>query len=179
MDNEHHPHDVTTIAGDGSIGFRDGRGTQSQFNRPCGVAVDNNNNIIVADTCNNRIRRISPDGDVTTIAGDGSRGFRDGRGTQSQFNGPSGVAVDNNNNIIVADKQNNRIRRISPDGDVTTIAGDGSGGFRDGRGTQSQFNQPYGVAVDNNNNIIVADACNNRIRRISPDGDVIVAQDTR
>ena len=158
--------DVITIAGDGTFGFMDGLSTAAQFRFTSGVAIDGFGNIIVADFQNNRIRQISPDGVVTTIAGDGTSGFMDGPGTAAQFFGPVDVAIDGSGNIIVADFQNNRIRKISSGGVVTTIAGDGTFGFMDGPGTAAQFNLPVKVAIDGFGNIIVADESNHRIRQI-------------
>ena len=164
--------DVITIAGDGTFGFMDGLSTAAQFRFTSGVAIDGFGNIIVADFQNNRIRQISPDGVVTTIAGDGTSGFMDGPGTAAQFFGPAGVAIDGLGNIIVADQSNHRIRQIGPDGVVTTIAGDGTSGFMDGPGTAAQFFGPVDVAIDGSGNIIVADFQNNRIRKISSGGVV-------
>eukprot|EP00937_MAST-01D_sp_MAST-1D-sp2_P007871 g7871.t1 len=164
--------DVTTVAGSGSSSFADGHGTSAHFNLPVGVAVDGDGNIIVADQTNHRIRKITPRGDVTTVAGSGSSSFADGHGTSAHFNNPVGVAVDGEGNIIVADYNNHRIRKITPSGDVTTVAGSGSSSFADGHGTSAHFNLPRGVAVDGEGNIIVADYNNHRIRKITPSGDV-------
>ena len=115
---------------------------------PHGVAVDGEGNIIFADAESHRICKISPDGNVSTLAGSGSADWGDGQGTQAHFYCPYGVAVDGNDNIIVADFGNHRIRKISPDGNVSTLAGSGSADWGDGQGTQAHFNDPYGVAVD-------------------------------
>eukprot|EP00976_Prorocentrum_cordatum_P086915 1186699-Prorocentrum_minimum.AAC.2 len=160
---------VSTLAGTGKKGHRDGEGTVAQFRSPRGVAVvHGDNSVIVADMDNNRIRKISPQGLVSTLAGTGARGHRDGEGTAvAQFNGPVGVEVDGEGNIIVADLSNNRIRKISPQGLVSTLAGTGEEGRRDGEGTTAQFNFPNDVAVDREGNVIVADTLNHRIRKIS------------
>src|SRR5689334_8095985 len=112
---------VTTLAG-GSEGFADGTGAQASFNTPSGIAIDADGNLYVADTGNNRIRKVTPQGVVTTVAGDGTAGYVDGQAAQARFNGPIGVAVGGDGNIYVADTYNDRIRRISPEGQVTTIA---------------------------------------------------------
>ena len=128
---------VSVIAGSGRENFGDSQGAQAHFNCPRGVAVDGEGNIVVADTANHRIRKISPDGNVSTLAGSGNRGFEDGQGAQAHFNCPQGVAVDEEGNIIVADTGNNRIRKIdTSNGVTTTLAGSAtSTPFADGTGT--------------------------------------------
>jgi sugar lactone lactonase YvrE len=162
---------VTTIAG-GSPGFADGTGAAAKFYSPQGLAIDAAGNIIVADIGNSRIRKISPAGVVTTIAGDGTYGFADGTGATAKFYGPTDVAIDASGNIIVVDYSNHRIRKISPAGVVTTIAGDGTLGYADGAAATAKFTYPTGVAIDKYGNIIVGDAGNYRIRKISPSGIV-------
>ena len=103
---------VSVVAGSGEAGFGDGQGAQAHFNEPASVAVDGDGNIIVADIFNHRIRKISPDGNVSTLAGSGEAGFGDGQGAQAHFCSPGGVAVDGDGNIIVADMNNHRIRKI-------------------------------------------------------------------
>jgi sugar lactone lactonase YvrE len=160
---------VTTLAGS-SQGFLDGFGTAAQFSGPYGVAVDLNGTIYVADTFNNRIRMISSSGNVTTLAGS-SEGSSDGVGTAAQFKRPSGVAVNSNGTIYVADFADYKIRKISSSGNVTTLAGS-SEGSSDGVGTAAKFRVPFGVAVDSNGIVYVADSGNHRIRMISPSGNV-------
>jgi sugar lactone lactonase YvrE len=122
----------------------------------------------VADSGNNRIRKISSDGVVTTLAGSGTSGFADGTGTAARFYSPYGVAVDSGGNVYVADSGNARIRKISSGGVVTTLAGGGTSGFADGTGMAARFNLPYGVAVDSAGNVYVGDYLFFRIRKISP-----------
>ena len=171
---------VTTIAGTAGVtGSSDGTGGGAQFSRPYGVAVDGSGNVYVADTGNSTIREITPSGVVTTIAGAaGVIGGSNGTGNAAQFNNPCGVAVDGSGNIYVADTQNSIIRKITPAGVVTTLAGytsrsgaDGSG-YADGAGNVAQFNYPCGVAVDNSGNVYVADTGNRMIRMITPAGVV-------
>ena len=148
---------VTTLAG-GKEGFADGGGSQASFHTPSGLAIDSAGNLYVADTGNNRIRKVTPEGVVSTIAGDGFTGYVDGAAAQAQFNGPIGVAVDVNGNVYVADTYNDRIRKISTDGQVTTIAG--------------AFNTPCAVVAASDGSVIVADTGNNQIQKISTDGNV-------
>ena len=163
---------VQTIAGSGE-GFADGNALQSQFNTPSGVAIDRSGNIIIADTSNNRIRKLSSDGSrVSTIAGSGVAGFKDGPADEAQFDGPIGLAVDEKGNVYVADTYNDSIRRIGTDGDVTTVAGTGAPGFDDGNSTTAAFDTPSGVAVDKNGTLFVADTANHAVRRINVQGEV-------
>jgi len=163
---------VTTFAGSGSNASADGAGTSASFYFPCGVAVDASGTAYVADTFNNRIRKITSAGVVTTLAGSGSRAFADGVGTSASFHNPYGVAVDASGTVYVADNGNNRIRMVSAAGVVTTLAGSGSGAFADGVGTSASFFYPFGVAVDASGTVYVADESNNRIRKITSAGVV-------
>ena len=160
---------VSSLAGS-TRGFRDGSGRSAQFNGPSGVAVDAEGNVYVTDLVNHRIRKITPEGLVSTLAGS-TQGFRDGAGTSAQFNGPSGVAVDAEGNVYVADQLNHRIRKITPEGLVSTFAGS-TRGFGDGAGRSAQFNGPSGVEVDAEGNVYVADENNSLIRKITPEGEV-------
>jgi sugar lactone lactonase YvrE len=163
---------LTTLAGGSAAGFADGTGTSAQFTNPRGVAVDASGTVYVADHNNHRIRKVSPTGVVTTLAGSGTNGYSDGTGTSASFNYPMGVAVDASGTIYVADYNNNRIRKVSPTGVVTTLAGSGAWSFGDGTGTSASFNYPTGVAVDASGNVYVADSSNHRIRKVSPTGVV-------
>ncbi len=165
---------VTTLAGNGSAMFANGVGTSASFNSPYGVAVDSSGNVIVADQANQRIRKVTLDGVVTTLAGDGFGAWApnvgrwiDGTGSGASFNKPSGVVVDSNGNVIVGDQGNNRIRKVTSGGVVTTLAGSGSAAFADGTGTGASFSYPFGVAVDSSGNVIVAEDYNYRIRKIT------------
>ena len=162
---------VSTLAGDGYTGSSDGTGSSARFYYPSGIAVDSDGNIYIADKNNNRIRKISAAGVVTTLAGS-SYGYFDGSGDDAKFRYPLDLAVDATGNVYVADTDNHTIRKILPDGTVTTIAGSGSSGSTDGTGTQASFNSPSGVTVDNSGNIYVADKNNNRIRKVASTGVV-------
>jgi hypothetical protein len=196
---------VSTLAGDiddltngnGNAGYAEGTGTNAWFNFPNSTATDGAGNIYVADTYNNLIRKITPAGVVTTLAGDtydltnggytggpnaANAGYADG--TNAQFNYPSGIATDASGNVYVADTYNELIRKITPAGVVTTLAGDtydltnggynteASIGYADGPGAAAKFDFPADVSVDASGNVYVADANNNLIREITPAGVV-------
>jgi sugar lactone lactonase YvrE len=158
---------ITTLAGSGTPGFADATGTAAKFSCPEGLAVDGAGNLYVADTFNYRIRKISPTGVVSTLAGSGARGHRDGTGASAQFWEPVGVAVDAAGSVYVGDTDGNRIRKITPTGEVSTLAGTGPGGLVEGPATAAQFDAPSGVAVDALGNLYVADRNNHRIRKVT------------
>ena len=160
---------VSTLAGS-TVGSSDGIGKNAEFAYPTGTAVDGQGNVYVADSGNHQIRIIAPDGTVGTFAGS-TKGFADGMGTTAQFDAPYGVAVDRQGQVYVADANNHRVRKISPEGMVTTLAGS-TMGSADGVGTEAQFNFPRGVAVDLEGNVYVADTKNLAIRKVTPDGTV-------
>jgi sugar lactone lactonase YvrE len=162
---------VETVSGSAE-GFADSDSVSSLFNTPSGIAVDRRGNLFVADTGNNRIRKIDSDGKVSTVAGSGGQGFKDGSSDQAEFDAPVGVAVDNDGNVFVADTYNDRIRKILPTGEVHTLAGNGVRGLIDGPAGEASFDTPCGIAVDNRGNIFVADTGNDAIRMISEEGDV-------
>jgi len=162
---------VSTFAGNGKEGYKDGFGSTAQFNSPIGVAADFDGNVYVADTFNHRIRKITPRGAVSTLAG-GKKGYEDGIDTEAQFNLPTDVAVDSDDSIYVADTLNHCVRKVTPAGEVSTLAGIGTEGYRDGPGSEARFNYPTGVAVNFDGNIYVADTNSYRIRKITPAGVV-------
>ncbi len=162
---------VASLAG-GEEGFKDGLGARASFHTPSGLAMDAAGNIYVADTGNHAIRKISPQGQVTTLAGSGRAGYRDGAAAQAQFNGPIGVAVDALGVVYVADTYNDRIRRISPQGLVSTLAGGKFPGDRDGRGSAARFDNPTALALDSAGILWVADTRNDAVRRVTPEGQV-------
>ena len=167
---------VTTIAGSpGAAGSTDGTGSAARFSHPIGAAgVDVNGNIYVADANNDTIRKVTPGGVVTTLAGSpGIPGSADGAGSAARFSEPYGVAVDNDGNIYVVDSGNDTVRKVTPSGVVTTLAGSpGIPGSDDGAGSVARFNNPQGVAVDSSGTIYIADTVNETIRAITPGGVV-------
>jgi sugar lactone lactonase YvrE len=142
------------------------------FSNPQGVVADAQGNVYVADGFNNRIRKITPTGDVTTYAGNGNPGFADGPAATAEFYAPQGIAIDAQGNLYVADIGNNSIRKISTLGVVSTFAGNGIRGYVNGAAATAQFNNPQGVAVDASGNVFVADRSNNLIRKITAAGVV-------
>ncbi|HEY9001813.1 MAG TPA: NHL repeat-containing protein [Mucilaginibacter sp.] len=164
---------VTVFAGSGNPGSADGLKTAASFNYPSAIVSDKDQNLYVADAGNNTIRKITPDGMVTTLAGNGIAGFADGKGSAALFKYPQGITIDGDNNLYVADGQNNMIRKVDLNGNVTTIAGSGSPGHQDGVGRQATFNYPLGLSTDASGNIYVADD-NGRIRKITVTKKVVV-----
>ena len=154
---------VSTLAGNGTAAFADGSGTSALFYYPSGLSLDGAGNVYVADSGNNLIRKISTSGVVSTFAGSGSAAFADGTGTSASFYFPSGLALDTSGNVYVADLFNKLVRKVTPNGTVSTF-GPSFGGW--------EFAQPRGVAVDRAGNVYVADSGNNRIAMISPSGVV-------
>jgi kumamolisin len=166
---------ISTFAGQvTTAGNTNGTGTGATLNIPSGVMADGNGNIYVADYSNNVIRKITPDGVVSTPYGNGTAGFQNGNGTSTEFNGPNAIAIDSSGNLYVADSNNNAIRKIIPSsGAVSTLAGSGAAGSHNSNtGTSATFNSPQGVAVDSSGNAYVADSGNDLIRKITSAGKV-------
>ena len=162
---------VTTLAG-GSEGFADGAGASASFNTPSALVFGPDGNLYVADTGNNRIRKITPDGTVSTVAGDGTAGYVDGPAAKAQFNGPIGLSISREGDIYVADTYNDVIRMITTEGEVTTVAGGGTPGYADGEQKLALFDTPSGIIVVENSSLIVADTGNRRLRKVSAEGNV-------
>ena len=163
---------VSTFSGEGYQAFSDGPGNLAHFNGVSGIAIDTSGYVYVADDFNNRIRKISPQGFVSTLAGTGATGANNGPGSTATFSSPTGVAVDVSGNVFVADSQNNAIRKITSGGSVSTLAGTGAAGAGDGPGTSATFHSPSGIAIDVAGNLYVTDTANNKIRKITSTGVV-------
>ncbi|MBM4343907.1 MAG: SMP-30/gluconolactonase/LRE family protein [Deltaproteobacteria bacterium] len=162
---------VDTFAGS-AAGFGDDKGTAAKFNFPYGAASDGAGNLYVADSANNRIRKVAPDGAVTTLAGQSSPGLLDGKGGNAQFNNPYGVAVDAKGDVWVLDTLNHMVRKVTAGGDATSIAGAGVAGFQNGTGANARFNRPHSAAFGPGGILVVADTYNHRIRRVTDTGVV-------
>lgn len=160
---------VTTLAGAPfQLGATDGPGSSARFFLPYGVAVDAAGNVYVADAGNHVIRKISPAGDVSTLAGAALQpGFVDGTGSGARFSTPFDIALDSGGNLYVADSENHAIRRVTPAGAVTTLAGTTTSGATNGTIAEARFNTPRGVSLDNAGNIFVADYGNSTLRLIA------------
>lgn len=156
--------DVTTVPG-GTHGVANG-------DPPRGLAVDSSGNCYLADTNKQRVLKVKPDGQVSTLAGDGTFGFANGPGNTAQFSEPGALAVDERGAVYVADTQNYRIRKIEPDGQVSTFAGSGTQGFADGPAATAQFGFITSILLDGAGNLYVSDNGNRRIRKIDAAGRV-------
>ncbi|MGH9692845.1 MAG: hypothetical protein ACRD5Z_01795, partial [Bryobacteraceae bacterium] len=165
------PYSFSTFAGAAGIpGSSDGTGGAARFSSPSQIAIDQGNNLFLADTGNHTIRKITPAGVVTTVAGlAGQSGSADGTGSNARFSSPIGVAVDQSGNLFIGDSDNDTIRKITPGGVVTTFAGvAGVAGNADGTGSAARFNGPRGLAIDPAGNLYVCDTFNNTIRKVTP-----------
>jgi DNA-binding beta-propeller fold protein YncE len=181
------PHgSVGTLAGSGDYGkliggYHDGPANEAQFNRPYDVEVDAEGNLYVAGYFNNVIRRISPDGDVTTLAGNGWLGHADGMGTAAQLAYPNRLALDPRGYLYVTEGHSsdlgewvsgNRVRKVTLRGQVTTLAGSGAASYANGPAMLAEFDTPMGVDVDSNGNVYVSEYLNHCIRLITSEGQV-------
>ena len=178
---------ITTVAGNGDAGFEgdDGPAILASLNRPAAVFVDEAGTLYIADTSNHRIRAVDGSGTITTVAGNGTAGFGGdgGPATEASLNTPHGIFVTASGEILFCDTQNHRLRRISPDGTIATVAGTGAPGFSGDTGapgfsgdtgpaTEADLNRPHDVTVDQQGNIYIADTNNHRVRRVAVDGGI-------
>ena len=167
---------LTRVAGGGTLGGFSGDGglaVDAQLTFPNGLAVDSAGNLYIADTFDLRVRKVSTSGIITTVAGGGANYSGDGGpATSAALSSPYAVAVDASGNLYIADTGANRIRKVSPSGIITTVAGNGSGGYSGdgGPATSATLNNPYGLAVDAFGNLYISDSNNARIRKVSPSG---------
>jgi sugar lactone lactonase YvrE len=153
-----------------------GPAAQGELSFPLGVAIDADGNLYLADSENHRVRRVNRDGIIETVAGTGAPGFAGDGGvaTAAQLNAPAGLAIDHNGNLWIVDSGNHRLRKMTPDQKITTVAGTGTRGFAGdgGPAANAQLNFPIAVAVDSHGNAFVADSHNYRVRKITPDGTI-------
>jgi trimeric autotransporter adhesin len=169
---------VSTYAGNGNAAYfgDGGQATSASINAPEGLALDAAGNLYIADTNDNAIRKVTPDGLITTIAGNGLTGFAGdgGLATRAQLNRPRAVAVDSAGNVYVADTGNHRVRRVDTAGNIATIAGNGATDFLpdDSAGINSSLSDPRGVAVDSEGNVYISDTGHNRVRKLFPTGAI-------
>lgn len=164
---------VSTLAGSGSFSSVDGNGTSASFNQPSGIAFDAQGNLFVGDSQGQKIRKVAPDLEVSTFAGSGAQGTADGTGTNATFSVPAGIAFDAAGNMLVTEFGSHVIRKITPQGVVTTPFGKRStSGSVDGTGNDATFSFPVGIAIDSSGSIYVANSTTHVIRRITPDGMV-------
>jgi len=169
---------ITTVAGNGQYGFSGdgGPATAARLSYPSGVAVATDGSLLIGDYGNHRIRRVGPDGRITTVAGNGQAGFSGdgGPATAAHLNCPHSVAIGADGSLLIADYHNHRIRRVGPDGRITTVAGNGESGFSGdgGPATAARLNYPPGVAIGADGSVLIADYFNDRIRRVGPDGRI-------
>jgi len=172
---------MTTLAGTGSESSRDadnqgliqdGPALNADFNWPADLAADPAGNLYIADRYNHAIRKLSPEGQVSTLAGNGSAGYEEGTGKKASFNEPMGIVLGPDQALYVSDSQNNVIRRVTLLGEVTTFAGSGQAGSRDDQADRAEFRTPAGLDFDKAGNLYVADRLNHRIRLIGKDKKV-------
>jgi sugar lactone lactonase YvrE len=159
---------VSTLAGNGTVGFVNGEGAQAEFDQASDLAISSNGDLYVADWLNSVVRKISlSTGTVSTFAGTGTQGFFNGSLTSSTFNGVAHVAFDKSGNLFIADEQNNSIREVTSSGSVLTVAGRGTAGYVSGLANLAAFNTPGNLVVDANGDIYIADTGNQVVRKIT------------
>jgi sugar lactone lactonase YvrE len=169
---------ISTIAGTGTAGYRgdSGPAASAQLNWPRDVAVDDAGTVYIVDSSNHRVRRITADGTISTVAGTGRAGFGGdgGPAASAQLNVPFGLAVSSTGVLYIAEYNNNRVRRVTPDGKISTVAGTGIAGSAGdgGPAVSAQLNRPQAVAVDESGNLYIADSHNHRVRMVAADGTI-------
>jgi sugar lactone lactonase YvrE len=170
---------ITTVAGNGTFAFSgdNGPATNASLSNPTGVTLDAFGNLYIADYANNRIRMVSPSGIITTVAGNGTQGYSgdNGPATSAELYYPTGVAADSYGNLYIADTNNSRIRQVSPNGIITTVAGDGVAGYSgdNAAATSAELSHPLSMSVDSFGNLYIADQLNNRVRMVTASTGII------
>ena len=150
--------------------FADGQRATARFNQPYNVRIDGQGRLWVPDQLNHAVRRVTPAGEVTTVAGAGKAGYADGPAATARFDNPTGVAPLPNGAVVVADRNNNRLRLVTPDGAVATLAGAGEAGFADGTAASARFNQPLDVEFDDSmSRVLVSEDKGHRLRVLPKD----------
>lgn len=169
---------IGTVAGTGTAGFSGdgGPAAKAQVNYPLGVAVDSSGALYISDHGNNRVRKVSADGKISTVAGTGVAGFKGdgGPAASAQLNRPYALAVDDADILYITDGNNHRVRKVAADGTISTVAGTGTAGFSGdgGPATSAQLNLPLGVVVDSAGTLYISDYNNHRVRKVAPDGKI-------
>jgi sugar lactone lactonase YvrE len=169
---------IATFAGTGAAGYGGdgGPAAQAQLDTPQGLAADSAGNVYIADTLNNRVRRVDTDGTITTVAGAGEAGYAgDGKpGREAKLNLPTGLAIGFGDTLFIADTGNNVVRQLGPDGVIQTVAGTGEAGYRGdpGPATSAVLHAPAGLAFDDEGNLYIADTLNQRVRRVDVNGQI-------
>ncbi|RKT54564.1 RICIN domain-containing protein [Saccharothrix australiensis] len=175
---------ITTVAGTGTAGYGgdNGPATAAALKSPMGVALDSAGALYIADRDNHRVRKVTADGRITTVAGTGAAGFGgdDGPATAAALKSPTRVALDSAGTLYLADSGNHRLRKVTPDGTITTVAGTGTAGSSgdNGPAANATLNNPFGIAVDHDGTLYLADFDNHRVRRITPDGTITTVAGT-
>jgi len=175
---------ISTVVGNGTGGFSGdgGLATSAMIYQPEGVAADRNGNLYIADAGNNRIRKVTPGGVISTFAGNGTAGYSGdgGPAVSAQVSQPEGLVVDAAGNLYIADSENNRIRKVTPSGVISTVAGNGAVGFSGdgGPATAAQLSFPLSVALDTAGSLYIADTNNNRIRKVNTGGTIATVAGT-
>jgi NHL repeat len=176
-------HHIHTVAGGGAGGLGDGGlATDAELDSPSGIAATADGGYLIADTSQNRVRKVSPQGVITTVAGDGTGGTGGdgGPATAAQLNAPVGVAATADGGFLIAEESSQRVRRVLPDGTIVTAAGTGAGGFGGdgGPATAARLDEPEGIAPTADGGFLVADTGNHRVRKVSPDGTIVTVAGT-
>ncbi|MEU1409614.1 NHL repeat-containing protein, partial [Streptomyces sp. NPDC005728] len=175
---------ITTVAGNGQAGYVSdgGPAVATTLNGPIGVAVDGSGNLYIADYFNHRVRKVTPNGIITTVAGNGQAGFVSdgGPAVATTLNFPRDVAVDGSGNLYIADHRNHRVRKVTPNGIITTVAGNGQAGFNadGGPAITTSVQSPAAVTTDRSGNLYIADHSSHRVRKVAPDGVITTVAGT-